>query len=105
MSDGDGDADGDGRAFEQLAHFAGQVSHDLRNPLMTMSGFIEIVSDSPELERTARRRRPRSSRVGRRPRGRDDHRPAALRPHRRRTSPASRDRPRRPRRHGGGGPA
>ena len=38
-----------GRTNEQLATFAGQVSHDLRNPLMAVSGFIEIASDSPEL--------------------------------------------------------
>jgi signal transduction histidine kinase len=35
------------RSNEQLAHFAAQVSHDLRNPLAALSGFIEIASASP----------------------------------------------------------
>lgn len=35
---------------EQLETFAGQISHDLRNPLTALSGFIEIAADSPELE-------------------------------------------------------
>ena len=34
---------------EQLAHFAGQVSHDLRNPLTALSGFLELATDSPEM--------------------------------------------------------
>jgi signal transduction histidine kinase len=34
---------------EQLEHFASQVSHDLRNPLTALSGFIELAADSPEL--------------------------------------------------------
>lgn len=38
-----------GRSNEQLAHFAGQVSHDLRNPLSALVGFLEIAADSPEL--------------------------------------------------------
>lgn len=38
-----------GRSNEQLAHFAGQVSHDLRNPLTALVGFLEIAADSPEL--------------------------------------------------------
>lgn len=38
-----------GRSNEQLAHFAGQVSHDLRNPLTALAGFLEIAADSPEL--------------------------------------------------------
>ncbi|NYD68476.1 sensor histidine kinase [Agromyces atrinae] len=38
-----------GESNEQLAQFAGQVSHDLRNPLMALSGFIELASDSPEM--------------------------------------------------------
>lgn len=34
---------------EQLESFAGQISHDLRNPLTAISGFIELAADSPEL--------------------------------------------------------
>ena len=34
---------------EQLERFAGQISHDLRNPLTAVSGFIEIAADSPEV--------------------------------------------------------
>ena len=34
---------------EQLERFAGQVSHDLRNPLTAVSGFIELAADSPEV--------------------------------------------------------
>lgn len=34
---------------EQLENFAGQISHDLRNPLTALSGFIELAADSPEL--------------------------------------------------------
>ena len=34
---------------DQLAHFAGQIGHDLRNPLMAVSGFLELASDSPEM--------------------------------------------------------
>ena len=34
---------------EQLAHFAGQIGHDLRNPLMAVSGFLELATDSPEM--------------------------------------------------------
>lgn len=37
------------RSNEQLARFAGQVSHDLRNPLAALSGFLELAADSPEL--------------------------------------------------------
>ena len=37
------------RSNEQLAHFAAQVSHDLRNPLAALSGFLEIAADSPEM--------------------------------------------------------
>nr|WP_228507208.1 GAF domain-containing sensor histidine kinase [Plantibacter sp. VKM Ac-2880] len=38
-----------GQSNEQLAQFAGQVSHDLRNPLMAVSGFLELATDSPEM--------------------------------------------------------
>ena len=34
---------------EQLERFAGQVSHDLRNPLTAVAGFIELAADSPEV--------------------------------------------------------
>ncbi|PSL39152.1 GAF domain-containing protein [Labedella gwakjiensis] len=37
------------KSNEQLAQFAGQVSHDLRNPLMAVSGFLELATDSPEM--------------------------------------------------------
>jgi signal transduction histidine kinase len=38
-----------GESNEQLATFAGQVSHDLRNPLTALAGFIELAADSPEM--------------------------------------------------------
>jgi signal transduction histidine kinase len=38
-----------GKSNAQLAQFAGQVSHDLRNPLMAVSGFLELATDSPEM--------------------------------------------------------
>lgn len=34
---------------EQLEHFAVQVSHDLRNPLTALAGFLELAADSPEM--------------------------------------------------------
>ncbi|MET0671925.1 MAG: GAF domain-containing sensor histidine kinase [Microbacterium pygmaeum] len=34
---------------EQLELFAGQVSHDLRNPLTAITGFLELAADSPEM--------------------------------------------------------
>jgi len=34
---------------EQLESFAGQVGHDLRNPLTAVAGFIELAAMSPEL--------------------------------------------------------
>jgi signal transduction histidine kinase len=37
-----------GRSNEQLAHFAGQVSHDLRNPLTALVGFLELAADGLE---------------------------------------------------------
>ncbi|MGW9113177.1 sensor histidine kinase [Microbacterium sp. NPDC055683] len=40
-----------GEANAQLARFAGQVSHDLRNPLTALSGFLELAADSPEMAR------------------------------------------------------
>jgi signal transduction histidine kinase len=33
----------------QLEQFAAQVSHDLRNPLTALSGFLELAADSPEM--------------------------------------------------------
>lgn len=41
------------RSNDQLAHFAGQVSHDLRNPLTALFGFLELAATSPELEGAA----------------------------------------------------
>lgn len=38
-----------GQSNEQLESFAAQVSHDLRNPLTALAGFIELAADSPEL--------------------------------------------------------
>ncbi|WP_240606863.1 ATP-binding protein [Microbacterium sp. Gd 4-13] len=38
-----------GQSNEQLENFASQVSHDLRNPLTAIAGFIELAADSPEL--------------------------------------------------------
>lgn len=43
-----------GEANAQLNNFAGQVSHDLRNPLTALSGFIELAADSPELAHAPR---------------------------------------------------
>jgi len=34
---------------EQLEHFAVQISHDLRNPLTALAGFLELAADSPEM--------------------------------------------------------
>lgn len=33
----------------QLESFAAQVSHDLRNPLTALTGFLELAADSPEM--------------------------------------------------------
>ena len=41
-------------ANAQLENFAGQVCHDLRNPLTALSGFIELAADSPELAHAPR---------------------------------------------------
>lgn len=38
-----------GRSNEDLEAFAGRVSHDLRNPLTALTGFIELAADSPEM--------------------------------------------------------
>ena len=35
------------RSNDDLAHFAGQVSHDLLNPLTALAGFLEMASDRP----------------------------------------------------------
>ncbi|PVZ14574.1 sensor histidine kinase [Actinomycetospora cinnamomea] len=45
------------RSNGQLAAFAGQVSHDLRNPLAGVTGFLELLADHPAVagETTARR--------------------------------------------------
>ncbi|MDO7881290.1 sensor histidine kinase [Salinibacterium soli] len=37
------------RSNEQLAQFASQVSHDLRNPLTALGGFLELAEDDPGL--------------------------------------------------------
>lgn len=38
-----------GESNDQLSRFAGQVSHDLRNPLTALTGFIELAVDSPDI--------------------------------------------------------
>lgn len=38
------------RAQEQLAAFAGQVSHDLKTPLTTTRGFAELLADQPGVQ-------------------------------------------------------
>ena len=35
------------RSNEKLTQFAGQVSHDLRNPLAALVGFLEVAADTP----------------------------------------------------------
>ena len=42
----------------ELEMFAGRVSHDLRNPLTALTGFIELAADSPEMANA-----PRASRA------------------------------------------
>lgn len=39
---------------EELETFAGRVSHDLRNPLTALTGFIELAADSPEMANAPR---------------------------------------------------
>lgn len=39
---------------EELETFAGRVSHDLRNPLTALTGFIELAADSPEMAHAPR---------------------------------------------------
>ncbi|WP_424447137.1 sensor histidine kinase [Microbacterium arborescens] len=34
---------------DQLSRFAGQISHDLRNPLTALTGFLELAIDSPDM--------------------------------------------------------
>lgn len=34
---------------QQLESFATQISHDLRNPLTALTGFLELAADSPEM--------------------------------------------------------
>lgn len=38
-----------GESNDQLSRFAGQISHDLRNPLTALTGFIELAADSPDM--------------------------------------------------------
>lgn len=38
------------RSNSQLAAFAGQVSHDLRNPLAGVVGFLELLADHPAVD-------------------------------------------------------
>lgn len=38
------------RSNEELQSFAGQIGHDLRNPLTAVAGFIELAEGSPEVE-------------------------------------------------------
>ena len=46
------------RSNEQLTAFAGQVSHDLRNPLTGIRGFLEMAVDEPALADHPAVRRP-----------------------------------------------
>ncbi|WP_256334217.1 MULTISPECIES: ATP-binding protein [unclassified Microbacterium] len=39
---------------QQLESFATQVSHDLRNPLTALTGFLELAADSPEMAHAPR---------------------------------------------------
>lgn len=50
-----------GQSNEQLQNFAAQISHDLRNPLTALSGFIELAADSPELANAPRAARALAS--------------------------------------------
>jgi signal transduction histidine kinase len=51
------------RSNSELAAFAGRVSHDLRNPLAGLSGFLELLADHPAVsaDRTAARHVHRAS--------------------------------------------
>lgn len=35
---------------EMLTQFAAQISHDLRNPLTALTGYLELASDSPDID-------------------------------------------------------
>ena len=43
-----------GESNEQLERFAFQLSHDLRNPLTALTGFLELAADSPEMANAPR---------------------------------------------------
>jgi signal transduction histidine kinase len=51
------------RSNSDLAAFAGQVSHDLRNPLAAVSGYLELLADHPAVatDATASRQVDRAS--------------------------------------------
>lgn len=49
------------RSNRQLAHFAGRVSHDLRNPLLAIVGHLDLAAEGIEAGDTARTSRALSS--------------------------------------------